>query len=124
MSSKVGFFGKADGGTLFLDEIGDMSANLQPKLLRVLETGEYYPVGGRRLARSSVRLVCASNRDIPALTDLAHQLKGAAGSYGFRGITEAAHHLEATAKTQGDIEQTLAVLVALCRRVQPRQPAA
>jgi HPt (histidine-containing phosphotransfer) domain-containing protein len=64
------------------------------------------------------------NQDIPALADLAHQLKGAAGAHGFCAITEAAHHLEATAKTQGDIEQTLAVLVALCRRAQPRQPAA
>ena len=66
-SDKPGFFAKADGGTLFLDEIGDMSLELQPKLLRVLQEGEFYPVGSRKLARTSVRLICASNQDIPAL---------------------------------------------------------
>ncbi len=63
-SSKQGFFAEADGGTLFLDEIGDMSANLQPKLLRVLQDGEFYPVGSRHLLKSDVRLVCASNQRI------------------------------------------------------------
>jgi two-component system response regulator HydG len=67
--SKAGFFAKADGGPLFLDEIGDMSLNLQPKLLRVLHDGEYYQVGSRQLSRTNVRLICASNQDIRALVD-------------------------------------------------------
>jgi two-component system response regulator HydG len=68
-TSKAGFFAKADGGTLFLDEIGDMSPNLQPKLLRVLHDGEYYPVGSRQLSRTNVRVICASNQDIAALVE-------------------------------------------------------
>jgi PAS domain S-box-containing protein len=59
------------------------------------------------------------DRDLRRLAELAHQLKGAAGSHGFGAITEAAHHLEETARTQGDIGQTLAVLADLCRRAQP-----
>ena len=69
VSSKAGFFSEADGGTLFLDEIGDMSLNLQPKLLRVLQDGEYYAVGSRRLSKSNVRLVCASNQNIQGLVE-------------------------------------------------------
>ncbi|GMV42163.1 MAG: sigma-54-dependent Fis family transcriptional regulator [Myxococcales bacterium] len=64
VGSKAGFFAEADGGTLFLDEIGDMSLALQPKLLRVLEDGSYYPVGGRKARRADVRLVSASNQHI------------------------------------------------------------
>ena len=67
--AREGFFAEADGGTLFLDEIGDMSLALQPKLLRVLQNGEYYRVGSRRLAKTDVRLVCASNRAIEDLVD-------------------------------------------------------
>ena len=67
VGSKAGFFAEADGGTLFLDEIGDMSLALQPKLLRVLQDGEYYPVGGRRQRRADVRLVCASNQQIATM---------------------------------------------------------
>ncbi len=66
VTARPGFFSRADQGTLFLDEIGDMSVGLQPKLLRVLQNGEYYPVGARRPETCDVRLVCASNQDIPA----------------------------------------------------------
>ncbi|MCA9665151.1 MAG: sigma-54-dependent Fis family transcriptional regulator [Myxococcales bacterium] len=66
-TAREGFFTKANGATLFLDEIGDMSVNLQPKLLRVLQDGEFYAVGSRQIARTDVRLICASNQDIPAL---------------------------------------------------------
>ncbi|MBI5607431.1 MAG: sigma-54-dependent Fis family transcriptional regulator [Deltaproteobacteria bacterium] len=67
--SREGFFAEADGGTLFLDEIGDMSLALQPKLLRVLQNGEYYRVGSRRLEHTNVRVVCASNRAIEQLAE-------------------------------------------------------
>ncbi len=66
VTARPGFFSRADQGTLFLDEIGDMSVNLQPKLLRVLQNGEYYPVGARQPTTCDVRVVCASNQDIPA----------------------------------------------------------
>ncbi|MCC6747598.1 MAG: sigma-54-dependent Fis family transcriptional regulator [Deltaproteobacteria bacterium] len=66
---KTGFFVKADRGTLFLDEIGDMSLALQPKLLRVLQDGEFYPVGGRQLVRTNVRLICASNQNLQKMIE-------------------------------------------------------
>ncbi|MCA9539569.1 MAG: sigma-54-dependent Fis family transcriptional regulator [Myxococcales bacterium] len=63
--TRPGFFGAADGGTLFLDEIGDIPAEVQPKLLRALETGEIQPVGGRA-RRVDVRLVTATDADLEA----------------------------------------------------------
>lgn len=53
----------ADGGTLFLDEIGEMPMDAQAKLLRVLQDGRFYPVGGTREAEADVRFICATNRD-------------------------------------------------------------
>jgi len=67
--TQQGFFVKADKGTLFLDEIGDMSINLQPKLLRVLQDGSFYPVGGRTLVRTDARLICATNQNINKLLE-------------------------------------------------------
>ncbi|AEJ60576.1 two component, sigma54 specific, transcriptional regulator, Fis family [Spirochaeta thermophila DSM 6578] len=58
---------EARGGTLFLDEVGELPASQQAKLLRVLETGEYYPVGAERPRRADVRVVCATNRDLEAM---------------------------------------------------------
>ncbi len=65
--SREGFFELADGGTLFLDEIGEMSLDLQAKLLRVIETKKFYRVGGRREIESDVRVIAATNRDIKEL---------------------------------------------------------
>ncbi|HEY1955329.1 MAG TPA: sigma-54-dependent Fis family transcriptional regulator [Polyangiaceae bacterium] len=63
---KVGELAKADGGTLFLDELGELPMSLQPKLLRALEHGEIQPLGSNRAPqRVDVRLVCATNRDLP-----------------------------------------------------------
>jgi DNA-binding NtrC family response regulator len=62
--SREGFFELADGGTLFLDEIGEMPPDLQAKLLRAIETGKFYRVGGRREIESDVRIIAATNRDI------------------------------------------------------------
>lgn len=61
-----GRFEQADGGTLFLDEIGEIDANMQTKLLRVLEAGEFQRVGGTPTLRTDVRVVTATNRDLKA----------------------------------------------------------
>ena len=61
---KRGLFELADGGTLFLDEIGEMSLNLQSKLLRALQEGEIRPLGGTKALHVNVRIVTATNRDL------------------------------------------------------------
>jgi two-component system, NtrC family, response regulator AtoC len=66
VNAKPGLIELADGGTLLLDEIGDMEPDSQVKLLRVLETGMFYRVGGTRPRRVDVRLVAATNRDLAA----------------------------------------------------------
>ncbi|WAF95639.1 phage shock protein operon transcriptional activator [Aeromonas sp. BC14] len=64
-----GRFERADGGTLFLDELATTSARVQEKLLRVIEYGEFERVGGAKALKVDVRLVCATNEDLPALAD-------------------------------------------------------
>ena len=61
---KAGRFETAHRGTLFLDEVGDVSPAMQVKLLRVLESGSFYRVGGEQPVTMDVRVVCATNRDI------------------------------------------------------------
>ncbi|MBN2369134.1 MAG: sigma-54-dependent Fis family transcriptional regulator [Vicinamibacteria bacterium] len=63
-TDRIGRFETADGGTLFLDEIANLSLNLQAKLLRVVETGEFEPVGSSRTRRAGVRLLSATNADV------------------------------------------------------------
>jgi DNA-binding NtrC family response regulator len=63
-SDRAGAFEVADGGTLFLDEIGNMPLGQQAKLLRVLQTGEFHPVGSSRMRRADVRLVAATNANL------------------------------------------------------------
>ena len=62
---RIGRFEQADGGTLFLDEIGDMSAALQTRLLRVLAEKEFYRVGGQASVNVDVRVIAATNQDLP-----------------------------------------------------------
>jgi len=64
---RIGRFEQADGGTLFLDEIGDMSPSTQAKILRVLQEHEFERLGGTRTIRVDVRLIAATNRDLPAM---------------------------------------------------------
>jgi DNA-binding NtrC family response regulator len=66
VNAKPGLIELADGGTLLLDEIGDMEPDSQVKLLRVLETGTFFRVGGTRPRRVDIRLVAATNRDLTA----------------------------------------------------------
>ena len=63
-AQKVGRFELADGGTIFLDEIGEMPLDLQPKLLRVLQEGEFERVGGTKTMKVNVRVIAATNRDL------------------------------------------------------------
>src|SRR5687767_15577267 len=63
-SMRRGRFEQAEGGTLFLDEIGDMPADLQTRLLRVLSDGQYYRVGGHQPLRSNVRVIAATHQNL------------------------------------------------------------
>jgi transcriptional regulator with GAF, ATPase, and Fis domain len=65
MTRQIGRFEVADGSTLFLDEIGELSLEVQAKLLRVLETGEFERLGSPRTIKVDVRLIAATNRDLP-----------------------------------------------------------
>lgn len=78
---RVGRFEQADGGTLFLDEIGDMPAELQTRLLRVLADGEFYRVGGHEPVKVDVRIIAATHQNLEQLVnqgrfreDLFHRL--------------------------------------------------
>ncbi|UIP26900.1 phage shock protein operon transcriptional activator [Photobacterium sp. TLY01] len=62
-----GRFERAEGGTLFLDELATSPMGIQEKLLRVIEYGEYERVGGSKTCQANVRLICATNADLPAM---------------------------------------------------------
>ncbi|MEN9849420.1 MAG: hypothetical protein RL368_2160 [Pseudomonadota bacterium] len=63
-AARTGFFEEANHGSLILDEIGEMPLQLQAKLLRVLENGEYYRIGETRVRHSSARIIASTNRDL------------------------------------------------------------
>jgi len=82
-NDRKGLLAMANLGTLFLDEIGEMPQAMQVKLLRVLQDGSYYPVGSRNLEFIDVRLISATNRDLPLAVqqgefreDLFYRIKG------------------------------------------------
>lgn len=64
ISNKRGLFDEADGGTIFLDEIGDITPALQVKLLRVIQEGEFKPVGSTEIRKVDARLIAATHRDL------------------------------------------------------------
>jgi len=82
--TRHGYFEATNGGTLFLDEIGDLPVELQSRLLRVLDKGEYTRVGETDVRRADVRIISATNRDLEAMVregrfraDLFYRLRGA-----------------------------------------------
>lgn len=81
-SDRAGWFTRADGGTLFIDEVADLALALQPKLLRVLETGRFHPLGAEKESRVNVRVIAATNANLDAMVgrgefreDLFYRLK-------------------------------------------------
>lgn len=64
IADRAGKFKKADGGTLFLDEVGDMKLEMQAKLLRVLQEGEFEPVGSETTVKVDVRVIAATNKNL------------------------------------------------------------
>lgn len=72
---REGYFAVADGGTLFLDEVGELPLPTQARLLRVLETGEYIPVGASEVKRTDVRIVAATNVNMEKPSPMASSAK-------------------------------------------------
>jgi len=72
LKEKKGLFEEADQGTIFLDEIGEMAFDLQAKLLRVLESGEFIKVGDTRPIKVNVRIIAATNRDLQKEIEAGH----------------------------------------------------
>jgi len=67
VQNKKGWFETADGGSIFFDEISEMSPGLQVKLLRILQTGEYSPVGSNEIRKCNVRIIAATNRHLESM---------------------------------------------------------
>ncbi len=67
MAERPGLVGEADGGTLLFDEIGELPENLQSRLLRFLDNGEYHRLGDAKVRRADVRVIGATNRDVSAM---------------------------------------------------------
>lgn len=65
LADRKGYFEEADGGTIFLDEIGELPLATQVRLLRVLETGEFIKVGSSKMLKTNVRMIAATNVDLP-----------------------------------------------------------
>ncbi|HCU07852.1 MAG TPA: hypothetical protein DF480_02590, partial [Clostridiales bacterium] len=68
-SGKKGYFEAADNGIIFLDEVGELPLDMQAKLLRVIQDGEFFRVGGTKPVKSSVRILSATNRDLEELME-------------------------------------------------------
>ena len=95
---RIGRFEQANGGTLFLDEIGDMPADAQTRLLRVLAEGEFFRVGGRNSVKVDVRIITATHRDLRALV-----AKGAFREDLYHRLNVIRVHVPALAQRQSDI---------------------
>jgi DNA-binding NtrC family response regulator len=101
--TRHGYFEVTNGGTLFLDEIGDLPLELQSRLLRVLDRGEYNRVGDTEPRKTDVRVVCATNKDIAAMVkdgafrkDLFYRIQG--GHIGLSPLRERTEDIPALAQ--------------------------
>jgi DNA-binding NtrC family response regulator len=72
IKDKKGLFEEADGGTLFLDEIGEMNIDLQAKILRVIERGEFIKIGDTKTLKVNVRIIAATNRNLESEIEKGH----------------------------------------------------
>ena len=112
---KQGLLALADGGTLFLDEIGEMPLSMQVKLLRVLQEGCYYPVGGRQIEHVNCRIVSATNRDLEQL--MKDGLFREDFYYRIKGLTLATEALD---QRKGDISVLLEHFIDEINRTLPQ----
>lgn len=69
LTGKKGYFELADGGTIFLDEVGELQLDIQAKLLRVIQDGEFFRVGGTSPVKTNVRILSATNRDLEKMVE-------------------------------------------------------
>jgi two-component system, NtrC family, response regulator HupR/HoxA len=103
----VGLFERADGGTVFLDEIGEVSAAFQVKLLRVLQEGEFRPLGGARTRKVNIRVIAATNKDLEE--EVRHKRFRADLFYRLSGMII---HLPPLRERKGDLPILAAALLA------------
>ena len=111
--NKPGLIEQADGGTLFLDEVADIPMPMQVKLLRLLETGTYRPVGSAEIKNSNFRLICASHKNLAEMVDQASFRQDL-----FYRINVFPIHLPALAERRDDIP---AITKSLIHRISPDQ---
>ncbi len=107
VESRAGKFEMAAGGTLFLDEIGDMALETQARILRVLQEGEVYRLGGQEPRSADVRVLAASHRDLEAM-----QREGSFRSDLFHRIADWTVHLPRLAERRADIPNLAAYFLA------------
>ncbi|SHN68434.1 sigma-54-dependent transcriptional regulator [Desulfitobacterium chlororespirans] len=117
---KLGLVEMADQGTLFLDEIGEMPLNLQVKLLRFMETGEFRRVGDNRLRRVNVRIITATNRNLPEEVEAGRFRKDL-----YYRLTGMVLHIPPLRERKGDILQLAEYFLrkGLRRHLQGGNPA-
>ena len=111
--NKPGLIEQADGGTLFLDEVADIPMPMQVKLLRLLETGTYRPVGSAEIKNSNFRLICASHKNLAEMVDQASFRQDL-----FYRINVFPIHLPSLAERRDDIP---AITKSLIHRISPDQ---
>lgn len=112
-AAKKGLVDHADGGTLFLDEVGDIPLSMQVKLLRLIETGSYRPVGSTEVRRADFRLICATHKNLDDMVG-----RGEFRSDLFFRINVFPIHLPALSERREDIPL---LIKSMLKRLDPDQ---